>query len=132
MRHTTVDQLAAGMVMTLPESGLGPSVIVEISQPIGASRLIRVTDLATGELRSETLSLGTHRRVVVHDVLVEHHRYVNKSGQQQHITLGRTTYDVAPGEAVHFTGKADPELFDPGVWDHSSEPVDVATETRPL
>lgn len=129
---TTVRHLRPGQVMSLPEAGREPALIEAISSPVGDVRFIDLLDLTDGEPVDSRLVLGVDRQVVVHDVEALHHRYTNIDGAPIEISLGRRVETVAPGDSVHYTGAANPAVFDLAQWEHHAEPVVVAAEERPL
>jgi hypothetical protein len=116
-------------VISIPDAGLKPAIIKAISDPVGSSRMLHLIDLDSGEPLEATHLLGLDRRVKVHSVTVEHHRYENVGSQAREVHLGDRIVDVAPGEGVHYTGPARLDLSGPG-WVHTVEPIEVDREDR--
>lgn len=130
--ESTVAELIAGSVFSMPDSGLEPAVVIAISQDVAGSRFIDVIDLATGLEGDSRLSLGSQRQVMLHDdVEVEHHGYKNVSSEDVDVALGRRIERVKPGETVWYFGTAKPDVFDDR-FEHTTEHFERASEQRPL
>lgn len=129
---TTVRDLRAGQVISLPGAGQDdPAVVHAISEPSGVRFLI-LADLSDGEPVGGRLCLGLDRSVVVHEVAVCHHSYRNTSDAAVPVAYGRRTETVEPGTTVHYTGAANPQAFPEETFEHSVRPVEVVREQWPL
>jgi hypothetical protein len=128
----TVRTLRPGQVFSVPDTDMVPALIEAISAPVAGVRFIDVRDPADGTPIPMRRVLGLDRGVRVHELEVWHHRYTNTTDEPIAVTLGRREEIVEPGDALHFTGLAQPDLFPGESWDHITEPVVAESETRPL
>lgn len=127
VRRGRVADLEPGMVFSMPDSGLDqPSIVIEISNEIGTSRMIVVQDLEAVEPSDVRHMLGVEREVVIHVVQVEHQNYKNISGRTIDVQLGRGAHSsVEPGSTFHYTGTPRPEVFEDSAWEHWTEPIQI-------
>lgn len=129
---TAVRALRAGQVFSVPNTDMPPALIHAISEPVAGVRFIDVLDPADGTLIHARRVLGLDRGVLVHDVETWHHHYTNITGQAVAVAFGRREEVVEPGGTLHYTGRAQPDVFPDEGWEHLAEPVVVESDTRPL
>lgn len=93
--------------------------------------MINVQDIETGLPNEARLSLGVQRGVLVHEMVINEHSYLNTSSEPIEVTLGHRVTTVQPGEVVRYFGEAKPEAFDER-FSHSSTKIVTDSEDLPL
>lgn len=132
VKTTTVRHLKPGMVMSMPDIELAPSVVQVLATTVPEMRSIVLTDLYTGQPHGATMMLNLDRAVLVHDVEAELHFYTNESSEVQEVRLGNQWYSAEPTETLHFPGVARPDKFPEPQWSHRAEPFEVSSDEDPL
>lgn len=129
---TSVRDLCAGQVFSVPDTGLAPALVHAISEPVAGVRFIDVLDPADGMPSPARRVLGLDRGMMLHEVETWHHHYRNVADQAATVKLGRREEVVEPGATLHYTGLANPDVFLDEAWQHAAEPVVVESESRRL